>query len=153
MTNWGKFETVDAKALNDEAKNLGDGDYPEIPNGKYEVHLDSMILKPTKKDGAPMVAAKFTILEGDFKNQKIFVNMVVIKGDENDKYRLSAANRFLKSLGTDVEISFEGVSAYEALIERVFNETESLGLEYVLEIEDAKTQGFKKYTIREVFEN
>lgn len=151
MTNWGKFANVNAAQLNEGIKALGDGEYPEIPNGRYEVAIDSMVLKPTKKTGAPMLAVRFTILEGEFKNSKLFMNQVVLMGDEHDSIRVSTANRFLKSLGTDIPVSFEGVGEYEALIEQIAETIESQGLEYLLEMGENKG-GYKTYTIREVYE-
>ena len=151
MTNWGKYSTVDAKALNKEVEDLGDGDCGEIPNGKYEVAIEKMTLKPTKKDGAPMLAVQFKILEGDFKNQKIFMNQMVIKGDENDKYRIHTANKFLRSLGTDLDIRFDGVNEYEALIEQVYGAVHMNGYEYLLELGENKN-GYTTYKILEIFE-
>lgn len=148
MTNWGKFASVDAKGLNKEIETLGDGDFPEIPCGKYEVAIDKMELKPTKKDGAPMLAVQFTILEGQYKKSKIFMNNVVIKGDENDKYRVHTANQFLRSLGSDIPVAFEGVAEYEALIADIFADID--GLEYLLEYGENKS-GFKTFKILEVF--
>lgn len=151
MTNWGKFESVDAKALNEETKNLKDGDFPEIPNGKYEVSIEKMELRPTKKTGAPMLSVNFKILNGDYKGQHVFMNQVVIMGDENDKYRLHTANTFLRSLGTEIDIQFEGVSAYEALIEQVYGAVHMNAFEFLLEIGENKS-GYKTYKILEVFE-
>ena len=151
MTNWGKFANVNAAQINEGIKALGDGEYPEVPNGRYEVAIDSMVLKPTKKTGAPMLSVRFTIVEGEYKNQKLFMNQVVLMGDEHDSIRVSTANRFLKSLGTDIPISFEGVGEYEALIEQVFDEVQKNELEYLLELGENKG-GYKTYTIKEVYE-
>lgn len=148
MTDWSKFKGIDAKALNAESESLGSGDFPEIPNGKYEVILDEMELKPTKKKGDPMLAVQFTILEGEYKNQKIFYNQVILMGDENDKYRVHTANEFLRSLESSKEISFEGVEEYEALINDVYDEVADG--EFLLEITENKN-GYKQYKIKEVF--
>ena len=150
MTNWGKFASVDAKSLNKEVETLGDGDFPEIPCGKYEVSIAKMELKPTKKTGAPMLAVQFDILEGKFKKHKIFMNQVVINGDENDKYRVHTANTFLRSLGSDITVSFEGVAEYEELINEIFADID--GLEYLLDYDENKS-GFKTFKIVEIFEN
>lgn len=151
MTNWGKFESVDAKALNEEVKTLKDGDYPEIPNGKYEVSIEKMELRPTKKTGAPMLSVNFKILSGEFKGNHIFMNQVVIMGDENDKYRLHTANSFLRSLGTNFDVQFEGVSAYEELVSQVYGDIHMNGYEFLLEVGENKN-GYKTYKIEEVFE-
>lgn len=149
MTNWGKYATVNAADLNKEIEELKDGDFPEIPLGKYEVSIDKMELKPTKKDGAPMLAVQFTILEGQYKKSKIFMNSVVIKGDKNDKYRVHTANTFLRSLGSGIKVSFEGVAEYEALIDEIFNDID--GLEYLLDYDENKS-GYKTFKILEIFD-
>lgn len=149
MTNWGKFATYDAKALNEEVKNLNDGDFPEIPNGKYEVCIKKMELKPTKEKGYPMLAVQFEILEGQFKKQRIFMNQVILMGDQNDKYRVHTANTFLRSLETGIDVSFEGVAEYEELVSKIFEVASEL--EFVLELGENKG-GYKTYKILEVFE-
>ena len=149
MTNWGKFATVNAAELNKEVNELGDGDFPEIPCGKYEVAIEKMELKPTKKTGAPMLAVQFVILTGEFKKMKLFMNQVVINGDQNDKYRVHTANTFLRSLGSDIPVSFEGVPEYETLIEKIADDID--GLEYLLEYGENKG-GYKTFKIIEIFE-
>ena len=51
-------------------------EFEEVPHGEYEVKLDKLELKATKK-GDPMVSAWFTILNGKYKNSKLFMNQVV----------------------------------------------------------------------------
>lgn len=154
MTDWGKFENVDVENLNKDVSELGDGEYPEIPCGKYEVAVDSMELKPTKEKGYPMLAVCFTILEGQFKKQKIFMNQVVLMGDTNDKYRVRTANAFLSSLGSDLKVSFDGIHQYEKLVDDIFTAID--GLEYLLEMKDSKPtkdgRVFKNYKIVEIYE-
>ena len=73
-------QSVDLAGLkNDiaEAKENGGGDYEKVPHGEYEVKLEKLELKPTKKDGSPMVSAWFTILNGKYKNFKLFMNQVI----------------------------------------------------------------------------
>ena len=152
MTDWSKYENkVNAEELNKEVEELGDGDFPEIPDGKYEVSLRSLELKPTKEKGYPMLAAQFKIVEGKYKGQNIFVNQVVIMGDNNDKYRVNASNRFLKSLGTKKTVSFESIKAYENLIDSIADEMDKA--EYLIEQStNSKNDKFKDYKILEIFE-
>lgn len=149
MTNWGKYKNVNVDELNKEVDSLGDGEFPEIPNGKYEVALDSLELKPTKEKGYPMLAARFTIVEGQYKNMKLFVNQVVIMGDENDKYRVRSANTFLKSLGSKQVIHFEGVEEYEKLIDDVADEC--VDMEYLLK-KGKNKGGYDTYEILDIYE-
>ena len=152
MTNWGKYESIDAKELNKEVNELKEssGDYPEIPHGTDEVKIAKMELRPTKKTGAPMLSVQFKILEGEFKNMNLWMNQVIVMGDANDKYRLHNANEFLRSLDTSVDIVFEGVRAYENLIADVFEAVKDQGLEYAIEYGQNKN-GYDFYRVKEVF--
>lgn len=150
MTNWSNFKNINAKQLNEQAKSLNKGDFEEVPVGKYEVRIEGMELKPTKTTGAPMLAVKFRIVHGDFENRLIFMNQVILMGNEHDAMRVSIANRFLESLGTDVPVDFEGVEEYQALIERIFNTLDQMGLEYLLDF--GERNGFKTYKIAEVYD-
>ena len=154
MSKWDKFSTIDAKALNEQANSLGDSDFEEVPNGKYEVSLDSLELTTSKK-GYPMVKARFTILEGEFKRRKLFFNQVVFMGDDNDKYRLHSANVFLRSLGSGLPVSFSGFDDYDALITAIADKCAATdsegGAEYLLEL--GERRGYKTYTILERFED
>ena len=150
MSNWSKFDNMDVAGINEDLKELNDGEYPEIPEGKYEVEIISMELKPTKEKGYPMLAVQFKILEGEYKKMRLFMNQVLIMGDKNDKYRVNSCNRFLKSLGTSVAVQFEGVSAYDAMVGRIFDEIQSEKLQYLLELGEKK--GYQTFDIKEVYE-
>ena len=150
MSNWSKFDNFDVAGINEDLKELNDSEYPEIPNGKYEVEIISMELKPTKEKGYPMLCVQFKILEGEYKKQRLFMNQVLLRGNVNDKYSVNGCNRFLKSLGTSVAVQFEGVSAYDDMIHRIFGEIQEEGLQYLLEMGEKK--GFKTFEIKEVYE-
>ena len=88
-------QSVDLTGLkNDiaEAKSNGGGDYEKVPHGEYEVKLEKLELKPTKKDGSPMVSAWFTILNGKYKNFKLFMNQVITQG-----FQIHICNQFLNT--------------------------------------------------------
>ena len=85
---------TDLAGLRDDIKeakeNGGNREYEKVPHGNYEVKVDKMELKPTKK-GDPMVSIWFTILEGKYKNSKLFMNQVVTQG-----FQLNIVNNFLR---------------------------------------------------------
>ena len=151
MNVWNEFDkAIDAEALNEElASCKSKGTFEDLPDGKYEVTLDNMDLRKSKA-GDPMLTAVFTVLEGDYKNRKIFMNQVVYMGDENDKYRMNGANKFLDSLDSGLPIVFEKMSKYAVLIEDVFNAIKADGYEYLLELGKNK-KGYTTYTIKEVY--
>lgn len=149
--NWDKFDkNVDIDGLNkdiEESAANGNGNYEEVPNGNYEVKVDKLELKESKK-GDPMVSAWFKILNGKFKNSYIFYNQVINQG-----FQIHLANELLRSLdsGIDVPSKFEGYSKYNNLILDVAEEIETQKLEYELEYNENK-KGFKTFKIKEVFE-
>ena len=129
----------------EQAKENGGGDYEKVPHGEYEVKLEKLELKPTKKDGSPMVSAWFTILNGKFKNFKLFMNQVITQG-----FQIHICNQFLDSLETGIEVEFVDYKQYGELLLDIAEACDEQGLEFALKYEDNK--GYDKFTITEVFE-
>lgn len=147
MSMWDKYGNIDAKSLNEQASNLSD-DFEEIPVGKYEVALDSLVLKESKA-GDPMIAARFTVVNGTFQNRKVFLNQLVLKGDQNDAFRVHTCNVLLRSLESSLtdQVRFDGLQAYDQLINAVAGECTDA--EYLLEISERK--GYRNYKVLERF--
>lgn len=144
MVDWSKYNKIDAKALSAEAENLG-GNFEELPLGQYEVALENLELKPTKTKGDPMLVMTFKVVAGEFKKRKLWVNQVVLMGDENDCLRLHVANVLLRGLESGLEVKFEGVQEYSDLIDEIL--TRCQDAEYLLEIKERK--GYRQYEIKE----
>ena len=147
MSMWDKYGNIDAKSLNEQASNLSD-DFEEIPVGKYEVALDSLVLKESKA-GDPMIAARFTVVNGTFQNRKVFLNQLVLKGDQNDAFRVHTCNVLLRSLESSLtdQVRFDGLQAYDQLINTIAGECTDA--EYLLEITERK--GYRNYKVLERF--
>ena len=137
---------IDLKGLQDDVKDAENNkrEYEEIPHGEYEVKVDKMELKSSKK-GDPMVSIWFTILEGKYKKSKIFLNQVITQG-----FQIHIINELLKSMGTDLNIEFVDYKQYADLLLDVAEECDTNKLEFALTYEDNK--GYDKFTITEVFE-
>ena len=137
---------IDLAGLQQDIKDAQDNnkEFEAVPHGEYEVKLDKLELKATKK-GDPMVSAWFTILEGKYKNSKLFMNQVVTQG-----FQIHIVNEFLKSMGTDINIEFVDYKQYAELLLDVAEECDTNNLEFALKYEDNK--GYDKFTITEVFE-
>lgn len=136
-----------AKEVKEIEKNGGNGDYPDIPEGEYVVKVTSLELKGTKKDNLPMLAAQCKILEGKYKGQNIFVNLV-LRGE----YPISihTANEFLRGLDEDVEVEYTGdVEEYIELINDIFENINGK-FEYALEI-SKNDKGYPEYKINDVY--
>lgn len=138
---------VDLKGLQEDVKKAQEdnkGEFEKVPYGEYEVKLDKLELKATKK-GDPMVSAWFTILEGKYKKSKLFLNQVVTQG-----FQIHIMNTFLKSMGTDLVVEFVDYKQYADLLLDIAEECDKNNLEFALKYEDNK--GYDKFTITEVFE-
>ena len=137
---------VDLAGLQKDIKDAQDNnrEYEEVPHGEYEVKLDKLELKATKK-GDPMVSAWFTILEGKYKKSKLFLNQVITQG-----FQIHIVNELLKSMKTDLVIEFVDYKQYAELLLDVAEECDVNNLEFAIKYEDNK--GYDKFTITEVFE-
>ena len=139
-------ESADLKGLQDDIKDAQENkrEYEKIPHGEYEVKIDKMELKASKK-GDPMVSIWFTILEGKYKKSKLFLNQVITQG-----FQIHIVNELLKSMGTDLNIEFVDYKQYAELLLDIAEECDTEKLEFAIKYEDNK--GYDKFTITEVFE-
>ena len=137
---------VDLAGLQQDIKDAQDNnkEFEAVPHGEYEVKLDKLELKATKK-GDPMVSAWFTILNGKYKKSKLFMNQVVTQG-----FQIHIVNTFIKSMGTDLNIEFVDYKQYAELLLDVAEFCDANNLEFAIKYEDNK--GYDKFTITEVFE-
>ena len=137
---------IDLAGLQQDIKDAQDNneEFGAVPHGEYEVKLDKLELKATKK-GDPMVSAWFTILEGKYKNSKLFMNQVVTQG-----FQIHIVNEFLRSMKTDIDIDFVDYKQYADLLLDVAEFCDENNLEFAIKYEDNK--GYDKFTITEVFE-
>lgn len=144
--NWDEFDKkVDLAGLNKdvaESEKGGNKDYPEIPDGEYEVSIKKMELKQSKK-GDPMVSIQFKILEGTHKGSMIFVNQVIVQG-----FQIHIINQLFRSM-FDTEVEFLSYSQYNNLICSLAEEAE--GLSFRIE-QKTNTKGFRSYECKEVYE-
>ena len=143
-------KSVDLKGLKadvEEAVKNGGGDFPTIPAGKYEVKVESMEIKGTKKDNRPMLSVSFKILAGEYKNQRIWMNRVIY-GTKNDKNMIASAMGFLKSLESGVAISFNGYKDFRDLVLDVMEAIDGK-LEYAVDYDPDR---FNSVSIEETFD-
>lgn len=131
------------KELEDIKKN--GGTYDEVPHGNYNVKIDKMEMRESKK-GDPMFSVQFRILDGEFKNSCIFMNQVI-----NEPFQIHIVNQFMESLDTDVsDISFDGdYEHYNDLIMDVFESCDRL--EFDLNYGENR-KGYNTFKIDDVFD-
>lgn len=122
------------------------GEFEEVPTGTYEVSISELELTMSKSD-KPMVKIWYTILDGEYENNKIFQYQLVDTGQ-----KLAIIKPLLEKLTEgEIEVTFESYSQYANLINEIKDFVEDNSLEYSLEYSENK-KDFKTYKILEVFE-
>lgn len=129
------------------------GDFVEIPHGDYEVKISKIELGEVTNEtsanfGMPKVSVWFTILTGEFKNQKIFMTQLVHKG-----FGIHKMNQFLDSLESGVPVVFENYVQYGELLNEIFNAVDGVGEYQLSYIANAKNPKFNEYVIVKRFRN
>ena len=131
-----------------EAAENGTGEFKEVPHGDYEVAVQQMELKASKK-GDPMVSIWFKIVsEGEFKGSMIFMNQVITQG-----FQVHIVNELLRMMVSEMEdapvIEFVSYKQYGNLIMDIF-EAVNDNFEYALAYKKGK-KDFSTYEIKEVY--
>ena len=143
--------SVDLEGLRKDVENAsanGTGDFPTIPAGMYEVALASMEIKGPKADpNRPMLAVSFKILTGEYKNQRIFMNRVLL-GTKNDANMIKSAEGWLASLGSGVSTVFEDYKQFNQVVMDVAEAIDGK-LEYAVDYDPDR---FNSISVEEVFE-
>lgn len=143
---------IDTEGLANDVKEAaanGGGDFKEVPHGDYEVAVQQMELKASKK-GDPMVSIWFKIVsDGDFKGSMIFFNQVITQG-----FQVHIVNEMLRMMVSECadsvpDIEFKSYKQYGNLIMDIF-EAINDNFEYALSYKKGK-KDFSTYEIKEVF--
>jgi len=133
------------KDIQDAAQNSG-GNFKEVPHGKYEVSIEKMELKATKK-GDPMVSIWMKICDGEYEGSMIFMNQVITQG-----FQIHIVNEFLRSLTANCAvptIEFKSYAQYANLLMDI-HELIADSFEYGLKYGKTK-KGFNTFDITDVF--
>ena len=145
---WNKSIDVEGlkKDIAEADQNGGQGEFKEVPEGDYEVSIDKIELKESSK-GDPMVSVWFKILEGEFKNSRLFMNQVITQG-----FQISQMNRFIKSMEVfdESEVEFENYSQYNDLLMDLFEQVDADNRQYLLSFTKNK-KGFSVYKIKDCY--
>ena len=155
MSNTNMFDKWDnaidteglAKDIAEAAEN-GSGSYKEVPHGDYEVEINQMELKASKK-GDPMVSIWFKIVsDGEFKGSMIFFNQVITQG-----FQVHIVNEILRMMVSEMSdapvIEFTSYKQYADLIMDIF-EAVNGNYEYALSYKKGK-KDFSTFEITEVY--
>lgn len=142
---------IDTEGLANDVKEAaanGSGEFKEVAHGDYEVAVQQMELKASKK-GDPMVSIWFKIVsDGEFKGSMIFFNQVITQG-----FQVHIVNEMLGMMVSEMEdapvIEFKSYKQYGNLIMDIF-EAINDNFEYALAYKKGK-KDFSTYEIKEVF--
>ena len=136
-----------AKDVAEAAENGGTGNYKEVPHGDYEVAINKMELKASKK-GDPMVSIWFKVVDGDHKNGIIFFNQVIVQG-----FQIHIVNELLRMMISEMAdapvVEFKSYAQYANLLMDIQEKVED-NFEFALSYAEGK-KGFSTYEIKEVF--
>lgn len=151
-----KFEELDLNKIRAEANHslnqakVKEGQFEKPPVGKYEVKIERMGIKPSKKNN-PMFFTWFKILNGRFEGSRLFMNQSLSPSAKfSVGQRIGLVNHFLKSLDSSIAIDFQNFYQWEKMIKDVFADIDGR-LEYCIDYSMTKN-GFPKYKIVEVYD-
>lgn len=82
-------------------------EYKDPTDGKYECELVNLELGTNKAGDKLMLKGSFRILDGEFKNQRLWINKV-LTGTRNDAGCIRACITFLNSFGAAQNVEFTG---------------------------------------------
>jgi len=163
-------QNIDTKELEKDVleaeKNGGGGNYPEIPDGTYEVEVTGLTTKnngtyapmevTASKKGSPMVRIIFKIRGGEHDGALIFYNQVIEQG-----FQINNVNNLLRSMELETvneymdkyagKLFLGDYRTYNDLLQDCAEEIESSGLTFGLHL-GTNSKGYKTYSIEDVFE-
>ena len=148
LAQWDKVVDTEGlqKDIQEAEQNSGGGNFKEVPHGDYEVSIEKMELKATKK-GDPMVSVWMKICDGEYKGSLIFMNQVITQG-----FQIHIVNEFLRSLTKECAvpiIEFKSYSQYAGLLMDI-HELIAESFEYGVKYGQTK-KGFDTFEITDIF--
>lgn len=148
---------MDMNEYNQQIKELEDNkpkeetkkEYKEPTDGDYECSLIGLELGTTKAGDKLMLKGSFRILDGEFKNQRLWINKV-LTGTKNPAWAVKSAVDFLNTLGSAQVVEFNGdFDDLETQINIVYADVKNCTF-----LVHQKTNGnFKNYYVNDVWDN
>lgn len=153
FSRWDK--EIDTEGLQNDiaeaATNGGNGTYKEVPHGNYEVAVQQMELKASKK-GDPMVSIWFKIVsDGDYKGSILFYNQVITQGFQIHNCN-ELLHKMVEEMGADMPVvEFKSYKQYSELLMDIY-EGIADNFEYALKYTaNKKNKDFSDFEVTEVF--
>lgn len=158
--DFSKFDKeIDMKKIEQQKKEAAsNGDFEDVPAGRYIAKLENMELGVTKKDNRPMFKVQMRLVEGigdaeekflsKYKKKKpcIFMNRVIF-GTKNDGSMIASVETFLNKLGLDKTFVFAG---YADFADEILDAAEMCeNLEFEVYYDDSQ---FNSISVNDVFD-
>lgn len=125
-------------------------EYKDPVDGEYECALMNLELGTNKAGDKLMLKGSFKILDGKFKNQRLWINKVLTNCN-NSAWCIKSAIDFLNTLGSEQEVEFTGdFDDLETQIQIVYADVKNCTF---LVNQVTNDNGFKNYYINDVFDN
>lgn len=148
---------MDMNEYNQQIKELEDNkpketekkEYKEPTDGDYECALMGLEIGTTKAGDKLMLKGSFKILDGEFKNQRLWINKV-LTGTKNPAWAVKSAVDFLNTLGSAQVVEFNGdFDDLETQINIVYADVKNCTF-----LVHQQTNGnFKNYYVNDVWDN
>lgn len=125
-------------------------EYKEPTDGQYTCDIVSLELGTNKAGDKLMLKGSFRIVEGEFANQRLWVNKT-LTGTRNDSFAVKTAIDFLNSLGAVQNVEFTGdFDDLSTQVDIVFADVKNCTFEVVQKTSES---GFKNLYVNDVFED
>lgn len=125
-------------------------EYKEPTDGTYNCDIVSLELGTNKAGDKLMLKGSFRINEGEFANQRLWVNKT-LSGTRNDSFAVKSAIDFLNSLGAMQDVEYTGdFDDLATQVEIVFADVKNCTFEV---LQKTSESGFKNLYVNDVFDN
>lgn len=125
-------------------------EYKDPVDGTYTCDIVSLELGTNKAGDKLMLKGSFRVAEGEFANQRLWVNKI-LTGTRNDSFAVKSAIDFLNSLGAVQDVEYTGdFDDLATQIDIVFADVKNCTFEVNKVTND---KGFTNLYVNDVFEN
>lgn len=147
MTDYNnQIKELEANKSKEETKK----EYKDPVDGVYECALMGLELGTNKAGDKLMLKGSFKILDGEFKNQRLWINKI-LTGCNNSAWCVKSAIDFLNTLGSEQEVEFTGdFDDLETQIQIVFADVKNCTF---LVNKVTNNNGFTNLYVNDVFDN
>lgn len=147
MTDYNQqIKELEANKPKEETKK----EWQDPVDGEYECALMGLELGTNKAGDKLMLKGSFKILDGEFKNSRLWINKV-LTGCNNSAWCIKSAVDFLNTLGSEQNVEFTGdFDDLETQIQIVFADVKNCT--FVVN-QVTSNSGFKNYYVNDVFDN